>query len=322
MRRVLRLSLMIPVVLALAGSAFLGPTTGVAAPKKIVIGLSEPSAGWPYISAFMRAFEAEAKKHADIEAIMLSADAKIEKQAKDIEDLIAKKVDILLVCSLDGKAVCPSLKKAADAKIPILAVSNEPDASCQNLLAAYSGPDDEEQGRIAARIMAEALKKKGNVAVIEGTPGQNTSIVRTRGFETELKKLAPGIKILAKQTAYWDPAKAKTVTEAFVTRYGKQLDGLFSHDDNTAAAAAEVLKEAGLIPKVKVVGTGGSKNGVRAIRAGLVYGTMDQSPSTDAKQGLELAMKIVKGEKLDKKRYIIPMPTITQKNANRFEGEW
>jgi ribose transport system substrate-binding protein len=73
-------------------------------------------------------------------------------------------------------------------------------------------------------------------------------------------------------------------------------------------------------PTVKVVGTGGSKNGIQAIRDGLVYGTMNQSPSADAQQGLEIALGIVAGKPPAEKRTIIPMPKITAANVSQFQG--
>lgn len=327
------LAMLLIVVMALAtgcgGGAQQPPTTSEPASsestgqdEKIVIGLSEPSSGWPYISAYMRAFEAAAKKYPNVSVVMLSADGDIQKQANDIDDLIVKQVDVLLVCSLDGNAIVPSLAKAKEAGIPILAVSNEPNEEGQKLLEGYSGPDDKEQGRIAARIMAEALGNKGNIVIVEGTPGQSTTLLRSDGFRDEIEKLAPEINILATQPADWDPAKAKSVAQAFLTKYGTQLDGIFSQDDNTAAAIGEVVRDAKLDKNIIIVGTGGSKNGINAIRSGLIYGTMMQSPTTDAEQGLELALKIVRGEKLDEKRNIIPMPSVTPENADEYEGEW
>jgi ribose transport system substrate-binding protein len=290
--------------------------------KQIVIGLSEPSSGWPYISAFMDAFEAAAEEYDNVSVVVLSADGDIQKQANDIDDLIVKEVDVLLVCSLDGNAVVPSLAKASEAGIPILAVSNEPAEAGQKIIEGFSGPDDKEQGRIAARIMAEALGNKGNLVVVEGTPGQSTTLLRSDGFKEELEAIAPDMVILASQPADWDPAKAKTVAQAFLTKYGEEIDGIFSQDDNTAAAIGEVVRDANLNKEIIIVGTGGSKNGINSIREGLIYGTMMQSPTIDAEQGLKLAIMIANGEELPMKRNIIPMPIVTPENANDHEGEW
>ena len=228
---------------------------------------------------------------------------------------------MLLVTSLDGNAVIPALKQAHDAGIPILAVSNEPAEPGKALLAGYSGPDDYVQGVIAAELLNDALGGKGGVAIIEGSPGQSTTLLRTQGLKDGLAKLGSAITIIGSQTADWNPVKAKDVAQAFLTAYGDDLKGVFAQDDNSGAAAAEVFKAAGR-GDIKVVGTGGTINGLKAIREGLMYGTMDQSPTTDAKQALDFAIKLAKGEPLPQKRNIIPMPKITSTNVDQFKGEW
>jgi ribose transport system substrate-binding protein len=225
------------------------------------------------------------------------------------------------VTSLDGNAVVPALKQAHAAGIPILAVSNEPSEAGIALLSGFSGPDDYVQGQIAAELLHEALGGKGGIGIIEGSPGQSTTLLRTNGLKDKLKELNSGIEILGAQTGDWNPVKAKDVAQAFLTSYGDKMVGLFAQDDNSGAAAAEVFTAAGR-GDIKVVGTGGTVNGLKAIKDGLMYGTMDQSPTTDAKQALEMAVKLAKGEALPNKRNIIPMPKITSANVGEFKGEW
>lgn len=287
----------------------------------IVIGHSQPNLGWPYIAAVTNILEAEAKAMDGVEVVTLSADGDIAKQSSDIGSLVNRKVDVLLVTSLDGNAVIPALKAAHDAGIPILAVSNEPAEPGQALLAGYSGPDDYVQGVIAAELLNDALGGKGGIAIIEGSPGQSTTLLRTQGLKDRLAELKSEIVILGSQTADWNPVKAKDVAQAFLTAYGDELVGVFAQDDNSGAAAAEVFKAAGR-GDIKVVGTGGTINGLKAIRDGLMYGTMDQSPTTDAKQALEYAIILAKGGTLPEKRNIIPMPKITAENVDQFKGEW
>lgn len=306
-------------VAALGAMVFAG---GAAlAGEKIVIGHSQPNLGWAYIAAFTNALEAAADARDDVEVITLSADGDVAKQANDIDALIAKKVDILLVTSLDGNAVVPSLMAAKAAGIPILAVSNEPAEAGRAVIEGFSGPDDYQQGVIAAELLHDALGGSGSIALIEGSPGQSTTLLRTQGLKDGLAKLKSGLKIIAAQTADWNPVKAKSVAENLLTAYAGDLKGVFGHDDNTAAAAAEVFGEKGR-SDIIVVGTGGTINGLKAIRDGLMYGTMDQSPTTDAQQALSLALMIVAGETIPSKRNIIPMPKITSENVSKFKGEW
>jgi len=295
--------------------------SGAQSADKIVIGHSQPNLGWPYIAAVTNALQASAKDAAGVEVVTLSADGDIAKQSSDISTLVNRKVNVLLVTSLDGNAVIPALKLAHDAGIPILAVSNEPAEPGKALLAGYSGPDDYVQGVIAAELLNDALGGTGGIATIEGSPGQSTTLLRSQGLKDELAKRGSQITVLGSQTADWNPVKAKDVAQAFLTAYGDDLKGVFAQDDNSGAAAAEVFKAAGR-GDIKVVGTGGTINGLKAIREGLMYGTMDQSPTTDAKQALQFALMLAKGEPLPQKRNIIPMPKITAANVNDFKGEW
>jgi ribose transport system substrate-binding protein len=290
------------------------------AQTKIVIGHSQPNLGWPYIAKVTAALEAAAKGMTDIEVVTTSADGDIAKQSSDIASLVNRKVNVLLVTSLDGNAVVPALKQAHAAGIPILAVSNEPSEAGIALLSGFSGPDDYVQGQIAAELLHEALGGKGGIGIIEGSPGQSTTLLRTNGLKDKLKELNSGIEILGAQTGDWNPVKAKDIAQAFLTAHGDKMVGLFAQDDNSGAAAAEVFKAAGR--DIKVVGTGGTINGLKAIKDGLMYGTMDQSPTTDAKQALEMGIKLAKGEALPNKRNVIPMPKITAANVGEFKGEW
>jgi ribose transport system substrate-binding protein len=303
----------------LAGASMMAAPLAMAQ-TKIVIGHSQPNLGWPYIAKVTAALEAAAKGMADIEVITTSADGDIAKQSGDIASLVNRKVNVLLVTSLDGNAVVPALKQAQAAGIPILAVSNEPSEAGIALLSGFSGPDDYVQGQIAAELLHEALGGKGGIGIIEGSPGQSTTLLRTNGLKDKLKELNSSIEILGAQTGDWNPVKAKDIAQAFLTAHGDKMVGLFAQDDNSGAAAAEVFKAAGR--DIKVVGTGGTVNGLKAIREGLMYGTMDQSPTTDAKQALEMAIKLAKGEALPQKRNVIPMPKITAANVGEFKGEW
>jgi ribose transport system substrate-binding protein len=288
--------------------------------EKIVIGHSQPNLGWPYIAAVTKVLEAEAKAQG-VELVTLSANGDAAKQATDIATLVNRKVKVLLVTSLDGNAVVPALRQVKAANIPIVAVSNEPSEAGQALLTAFSGPDDYVQGKIAAELLHDALGGKGGIGIIEGSPGQSTTLLRTKGLKDRLAELKSGITVLAAQTADWNPVKAKELAQAFLTAHGNNMVGVFAQDDNSGAAAAEVFKAANR-GDIKVVGTGGTKNGLAAIKSGLMYGTMDQSPTTDAKKALELAIAIAKGQMPKEKRNVIPMPKITSANVANFAGEW
>lgn len=286
--------------------------------EKIVIGLSEPDMGWPYIAAFVENFETLIKENNNLEAIILSADGSIEKQVSDINDLIVQEVDIILVCSLDGEAVIPALAQAHSAGIPTLAVSNEPGEDGKQYLSGYSGPDDYIQGQIAAEILVEAIGTEGNIVMIEGTAGQTTTQLRGEGLKEKLAEIAPDIKLLDAQPCNWDASKEKAATSAFLTKYGDEIDAVFAQGGGDAVA--EAVKSAGY--NIPVICTGCNQITLAGIREGRIYGTMQQSPYLDAKQAIELAVKVANGEELSEYRNIIPMPVVTKENCNDVEADF
>lgn len=285
---------------------------------KITIGLSEPDLGWPYIAAFVEEFNSLIEEDDKIEAIVLSADGDIEKQVSDISDLTVQEVDIILVCSLDGEAVIPALAQASSSEIPLLAVSNEPGKDGQQYLEGYSGPDDYVQGEIAAEIMKEAIGTEGKIVMIEGTAGQSTTQLRGEGLKDKLAEIAPGIEVIDAQPCDWDASKEKSATSAFLTKYGSEIKGIFAQGGGDAVAEAVQTSPY----DIPVVCTGCNQITLDGIREGRIYGTMQQSPYLDAKQAIDLAKKIVNGEKLEEFRNIISMPIVTAENCKDVEADF
>src|SRR5215475_9389884 len=74
--------------------------TAASGAQKVVIGLSQPNLGWPYIAAYTKAFQEAAARKGNVDVIALSGEGDIAKQSRDMDSLIAKKVNIILVCSL------------------------------------------------------------------------------------------------------------------------------------------------------------------------------------------------------------------------------
>jgi len=286
--------------------------------EPVVIGLSIQSLAWPYMAAYVQNFEALVAEKEKVTLITLSADASIEKQTNDINDLIVQNVDIILVAALDAQAVVPAIKAAYDAGIPVLAVTAKASEDAVPYLVGYSGPDDYTQGRIAAEIMIEAVGTEGSVVMIEGTAGQSTTQLRADGFNDVLAEQAPDLKIIASQPCDWDPVKEKAAMQTWLNQYGDEIDGVFAQGGGTSVG--EVIKEAGY--SIPVVCTGLRETTYTSILNGIVYGSMSQSPKVDADQALKLALRIVNGEELDEFTNIIPMPAVTAANIDEFEPEY
>lgn len=253
-----------------------------------------------------------------VEAVILDAKGDVAQQISQIETLIQRKVDVMTVWPVNGKAVVPAVKKAHDAGIPVLIVNSPIDESGFDYIAGHSGPDDYIEGQEAAKGMIEALDGKGKVVELMGLPGYVTAIKRSDGFQDYIKENAPGIEILATEPTDWNRAKATQVMENLIVKFGDQIDGVYVADDNVGVGGLNALKEAGLAGDVVMTSACMFGEGYDAMIDGYIYGSVYQSPAADAKQAVELAVKLAKGEDIPFLNYF-ETPVITPANLDSIE---
>jgi ribose transport system substrate-binding protein len=298
------------------------PAAAAAAPAAggKTIGVLVAGTNVPYLATYARVIKETAAK-SNAKVVLLDANFESDRQAQQMDDLISQKPDVIILNAVDAAAIVPALKKANDAKIPVVASNNGVDKSATNMIEGYTGPDDYMEGGLAGELMAAALKNKGNVVMIEGAMGTTPQINRAAGFLDTLKKIAPDIKLLDKQTGRWDRETSRQVAADFITRYGDQINGIFGHDDTEAMGAADAVKAAGKQDKIIVVGLGGSETGLKGVKEGQLYGTMLQSPVLDAQMAVEAALKVANGEKIPATNYL-KIPKITKDNVDQFTPEW
>lgn len=285
--------------------------------KKLTIGFAAANSGWPWYATFIKTFEARAAKN-NWTTITLSANGDVATQLNQIEDLISKKVDYLIVGPLDPKAATPGLKDAQTAKIPVIIIGNDIDAEGASFVSAIRIPDDRELGKNSAELMVEALKDSPSkkIFVVEGLAGQPAVTLRWEAMTPVFK--AGGIEVVAHEPADWDINKAIKVTEDLVTRYPK-IDGVFSMDGSMTPGIVQVLDESKIA--VPIVGLGGTKTEVDLLKAGKIFGTSCMSPATNANDAMDAIEAIVAGKTFEKKM-AIQTPKTTKANADSCPGDW
>ena len=325
-----RVAMMLTFALALgflAGAAAQGTPSWLNTPLKtplsqITIGITQNNVGVDsYETTYQTAFEAYAKK-LGVKTVVLDAHGDPARQINQIQDLITRHVDVMIVWPTNAKAACPGVKKAHDLGIPVVITNSKIDASCRQYTVSFSGPDTLTEGKVAGGIMVKALNGQGNIVIIDGKPGYTTAINRHNGFMDAIKGHS-GIKVLDSQPADWNRAKAQSVMDDFITKYGSKIDGVYAADDNMGAGALnaiEAAKNAGRLPKnknIKIVGATNFAVGYDAMKKGLYYGSVVQSPVTDAQNALKVAVEVAEGQSVPKNDYI-KTPPITQANMDQF----
>ncbi len=300
------------VVLALV---VLLPGSSVAQAKKIVIGLSQPNVEHPYRVAGVKAAQEWAKQHPEVELIVADGRRDSAKQMADVEDLITRKVNIIVIAPNDAKALAPIGEKAKRAGIPIVTFDRVL-AVPEDQVAAHIGSDNVEMGRVVARYVGKKLDGKGIVIQIEGTPGASATVDRKKGFEEEIAKY-PGIKIAASLVGHYRRHDALQVMEDAITANPK-IDMVYCHNEEMAFGALQALEARGRAKGVIVTGMDGLQPAMQSINEGTLTGTVYYHHMFP--EALELAMKVLKGERVPKVT-MLETPFVTKENVAQYLGK-
>ncbi len=239
-------------------------------------------------------------------------------------DIINQKYDGVILKGLDVASGTKIVKKFTEAKIPVVTMTSRVGPEADDLIVAHVGADTLQQGESNGKIVADLFKTAGqiNIAIIQGIESQQASTDREQGFEAAIKGL-PNLKIIAKQFAQYDKAKAMSVMENYLTAYPK-IDVVYCHDDVMASGAIEAIKASGRkLGKggILVLGIGGSRDGVKNILSGALYASVNQPPEIEGALGAETIIKHLRGEKVEKWVKTICDP-ITLANASTFDPKW
>ena len=254
-----------------------------------------------------------ASKLQNIDVVYMDAKYDPQKQMSQAENLIAQKVDAIVLFVVDREAGKSMIEEINKAGIPIIAVNRKlPDESKG---VAYVGSDDINAGEIQAEQMAKLLNGKGNIAVLDGTYGHEPQIRRGQGYENILKKY-PDMKIVVKNTGDWYRDKAMKLVENWIQSKIK-IDGILANNDEMALGAIKALEDAGLLGKVVVSGIDATPEALEYVKAGKENYTVFQDAKGQGRKSIEVAAKVVNGEKVDKE-YIIPFELVTKDKVEEY----
>jgi ABC-type sugar transport system substrate-binding protein len=321
MRTALRMALIAVALVCAASLAFAGGGGEKAGKGGKTVAIMWGGTDAPFVGPHIKSFTETIEK-AGHKVVVFDSKWDPAKQSTDLDDAVAQKVDLIALVPIDPVAIIPALKKAKAAGVPVMTINTEADKAANDYIVGFSGVGCYEQGLVAADLLMDVLKKKGNIAVVEGVSGFNACVLYAKALDDVFKKNNADIKVLAVQPTNWAPAEATKVTEDYLTRF-KNIDAIFAHDDYLAGGVIVALKEAGLKPgQIKVIGIGGIGDALKAIKEGWMYGTVLQSPITEGDFEAQRAVEFLKTGKLTPFYKIMDNPKIDPKNAGNYKSEF
>jgi ribose transport system substrate-binding protein len=305
------------------------PTTGTAAGGEMVdtskykkdgpykIGFSNISVVNSWRVQMVRELEYEKTLHPEISELYITdAGGDINKQIADIEDLLAKGVDALLVTPTSPEAIVPAVQKALDQGIPVIVFNS---ALAGNIETAFVGTDEVEFGYVISKWLMEQLNCQGDIIALDGIAGNSISEDRYKGLEKAISECPDPtkVKVLSREAADWARDKGKIATEKALAAYPK-IDGVWSQGGAMTQGAMEAFQAANrpLVPM-----TGEDNNGFmkawKELSSKGFKGIAASEPTWISAEALKLALDALAGKEIPKQK-MIPVPTITDANLDQY----
>lgn len=269
-----------------AGSAAAGGESSGAG----AIGLAVSTQNNPFFVTLVEGAQ-KAADAAGVELVVTDAGDDAAKQTNDVDDLISKKVSVLIVNPVDSDAIAPAVEDAIAAGIKVISVDravNGVDVDCQ------IASDNVKGAEMATEYLKSIVGEGAKVAELQGTTGASATIDRGKGFHN----VADGsLDVVASQTASFDRAEGLTVMENIIQSNG-DLKGVFAHNDEMALGAIEAIEASG--KDIKIVGFDATDDGVAAVKDGKMAATVAQQPDKMGSTAVETAVKLMNGETVEK----------------------
>ena len=258
--------------------------------KKMVIGVSQCCSGvWrEKVNNEIRLAQYQYK---NVDLLFTTAENGGQRQARQIDSMIARKVDLIVVAPDNVNDVTPAIERAYRAHIPVILFDRKVKTSHYT---ASIGGDNVEAGREVARFLARKLDGNGTVVEITGLKDASPVIERHHGFQ-EVMKNYPGIKVVTLDSN-WTLERAQELMKQYLDK-GGHADGVFGHSDLGAIGAVLEAERRGIEKQVVIVGIDGLPGeweGVDRVKRGQFAASYVYP--TQGEKIMELAMNILQGK--------------------------
>lgn len=269
-----------------------------------VFGYAVQDLGNQYWVAVANGVKDQAKSQG-IDVVVMDARTDAARELSNIDDMIQKKVDAILLSPWDANSGANAVAAANKAKIPVFVLDiGVASGSIESLIVS----DNLKGGRIAGEFVASKIPADAEVAHISCQPGYVIPALRGQGFKEVMKE--KGIKIVASQTAESQRAKGMDVMQNILQAH-PNLAAVFAENDEMALGAVEAIAAAGKSKQVLVVGFDGTGDALASIKEGRMAATVAQQPYEMGKLGVETAVAFLNDGKKPESETYVPVKLIT-----------
>jgi D-xylose transport system substrate-binding protein len=243
-----------------------------------------------------QAFEAHCKQM-NVECVITVADAKADKQANDVDNLLTQGINVLVIAPQDATQAASMVEKAKAQGVPVISYDRLINSDKIDVYVSHQVPV------IGRKIAEYALQKvpQGNYIMVYGASTDNNAVIMRKEQEAVLKsaKDSKAINVVAEQhITDWKPEEALKMVENALTQNGNNVQAIVVSNDGMAGGVISALEKQGLTGKVLVTGQDAQKDALQNIAAGKQSMTVYKPIIPLANAAVEAAIKLAKKEPL------------------------
>jgi ribose transport system substrate-binding protein len=240
--------------------------------------------------------QAEAAAHPQIaEVIHANANDSTPKQVSDIENLLSRNVNCMIIAPTSATALAPAIT-AASQKIPVVINERAVEGGDYTTFASLEAV---EMGEIQAEAVVKALGGKGKIVILEGVEGTGPVIETLEGMENVIAK-NPGIEVLATEYTEWSRDKGKQEMENLL-QANPEINAVLSDSGLQNVGAFEAVKQAGRLDEIKAW-TGDTVQGwLRIVHKENLPGIVVDRPTIIGAESIAACVAILEGKPVPKK---------------------
>ncbi len=278
------------------------------AEQEVFIGFAQDTLGNDWRVAQVEEVRRELARYPHVRFEVTDGQGNTALQAKHIEDLVRKGIDLLITSPREQAVLSAVIEKVHDQGVPVVLL----DRGIQgDGYTTFIHPENRPIARAAANYLVEALDGKGHILMLIGVPGATPTIHRTEGF-LEIARAYPDIRV-TQRVANFLRADSILALEGLLGE-GVMFDAIYAQSDSMASGARMALRLHGIDPgSIPIVGIDYISEAQEAIRKG------EQSASytypTGGLEGARAALRILGGERVARE-IILDSVEVTGKNVD------
>jgi ribose transport system substrate-binding protein len=283
--------------------------------EKLIIGFSQGTMNHPWRVAMVEGNKTyAAENYPEVELIVTDGQNNSSKQVADVESLMARGIDVLIISPLTAEALTGVVGRVMDEGIKVVTL----DRKVNIPVDLHVGGENRPIGTYAAAWLNEKLGGTGNIIEIGGTAGASATVDRHEGFHDQLAEYA-GLNVLATQYCDYLREPAMGFMEDMLQRYGSgEINAVYAHNDEMAMGAYKAIEAAGREDEVLIIGVDGQNSAIDSI----ADGTMDLTITYPfcAPEGIMYAYKLAVGGNLSSEIVLENQP-IDSSNVAEWIGK-